>query len=67
MIEPLHNHCQSLDELSALLRQIGCFKERPRRCVDLEKPIVEQARRCVCHWRNFQPGLFHEFFVFRGH
>jgi hypothetical protein len=52
MIEPLHNHCQSLDELAALLCQVGGLEERPRRCVNLEKSVVEksvveQARRRV--------------------
>src|SRR6478735_8952417 len=67
MIEPLHDHCQSLDELSALLHQIGCLEERPRCCVSLKEPIIEQARRRVCHRRNFQPALSDECFLFRGH
>jgi hypothetical protein len=60
MIKPLHNHCQSLDELATLLCQVGGLEKRPRRCVNLEKPVVEQARRRVCHRRHFPPRLFHE-------
>jgi hypothetical protein len=33
---------------SALLCQVGCLEEQPRSCVKL-KPVIEQARRRVCH------------------
>ena len=34
---------------------------------NLEKPVVEHARRRVCHGRHFPPSLFHECFLFGGH
>jgi len=67
MIEPLHDHRQSLDKLPALLRQIGGLEERPRCWINLEKPVIEQARCRVCHRRNLEPGRFHECFLFREH
>src|SRR5262245_27502564 len=67
IIEPMYNDCQCLDDLSPLLCQIGGPEERPGRCVNLEKPVVEQTRRRICHRRHFPPGLFHECFLFGGH
>src|SRR4249919_901701 len=67
MIEPLYNHRQSLNELPALLCQVGGLEEQPCRCINLEKPVVEHARRRVCHRRHFPPSLFHECFLFGGH
>src|SRR5262245_15309882 len=67
IIEPMYNDCQCLDDLSALLCQVGGPEERPRRCVNLEKPVVEQARRRICHRSHFSPSLFHECFLFRRH
>src|SRR6478736_4596098 len=67
MIKPLHDHGQSLDELPALVCQVDRLEEWPSCWINLEKPIVEQARCRVCHRRNFPPGLFHKCFLFTGH
>jgi hypothetical protein len=67
MIEPLYNHCQSLNELPALLCQVSALEEQLCRCINFEKSVVKHARRRVCHWRNLPPSLFHECFLFGGH
>jgi hypothetical protein len=41
MIEPQHDHRQSLHELPALVREVDRLEEWPRCWINLEKPIVE--------------------------
>ena len=67
VIEPLHRHCQGLDELPALLCQVRGLEERPRGRVDPEKPVVEQPRRGICNRQHFLPRLFHKCLFLGGH
>src|SRR5262245_16551204 len=67
MIEPLHHHCQRLDELPPLFCEARGLEERPRRWIDLEKPVVEQARRSIRNRQHFLPRHLHEYLFLGGH
>src|SRR5262245_27075259 len=67
MIEPLHNNSQSLDKFPALLCQVGGLEKRHRRCISLEKPVVEKARCGICNRHYLLPSILHQYLLLGGH